>query len=543
MNPEEILESISDAFYAVDKAWRFTYVNRRAEQLWRRRRETLIGKRIWDEFPNGPATEAYARLHEALDTQTPAQFETHSAFLDSWVEVNVYPSEGGLSVYFRDVTEQHRARRNAEAARQRLAFLAEASAALANSLNFQVTLEEIARTIVPTFADYTCVDLLRDGDVIERVCIRHIDPRHEQRLRETSVQAPLHLDAERGAGHVIRTGQSEIDNQFGDETIAYHIHDPVHQEVLRDMQVHSYMIAPVAARGRIFGAITFGSSAPNRYSEDDLRLAEELGRRTALSLLNAQLFAAEQQARLQAEKADELKLQLLSMVSHELRTPLASIKGFASTLLADDIILTPQMQREFLEIIDLEADKLRDLIDQLLDLSRMTAGTLSIAPEPHAFTDVLRIASAQLAALCTAHELVIDVPPDLPPVLVDTQRIAQVLGNLVSNAAKYTPPGTTITIQAYVEDTMLRVDVHDQGDGIPEAARQYIFEAFRQLENSHARKGAGLGLAICKGLIERHGGRIWIESGSERGTTVSFTLRLAAETSSPGPFSTTNNMP
>jgi signal transduction histidine kinase len=225
-------------------------------------------------------------------------------------------------------------------------------------------------------------------------------------------------------------------------------------------------------------------------------------------------------ARNAAQRADRLKLEFLGMVSHELRTPLTSIKGFATTLLQTDVEWEPALQREFLTIIDEEADKLTELVGQLLDLSQLQAGVLRISTAPTSFARVITSTELALKTLTREHVLKVQLPTDLPPLMIDTQRIGQVLVNLVSNAVKYSPKGSTILVDVCQEGPFVRVDVVDHGLGIPPATRPHVFEAFYQVERkSGGQMGAGLGLAICKGLIEAHGGRIWIEDKSEPGTT------------------------
>lgn len=236
----------------------------------------------------------------------------------------------------------------------------------------------------------------------------------------------------------------------------------------------------------------------------------------------------EQAARDLAEQATRFKTQFLAMVSHELRSPLTSIKGFASTLIAGDVVFDSAQQQEFLVIIDQEADKLIELVDQLLNLSHLQAGTLQIHCAPVSLQESLTLGRAQLQALTAHHQLVLPSSDHLPLVIADSARIAQVITNLISNAVKYSPEHTPITLSARQIEGFVEVSVTDQGEGIPDQDREKVFEAFEQLETKSHLTGVGLGLAICKGLVEAHGGRIWIEDRPEPGTTVSFTLPIAA---------------
>lgn len=241
----------------------------------------------------------------------------------------------------------------------------------------------------------------------------------------------------------------------------------------------------------------------------------------------AELLQREQAARTEAEEANDLKLQFMAMISHELRTPLASIKGFATTLLAPDVEWDRTSQEQYIEIINSESDRLASLIAQLLDISRLQAGAMWVNPTVQPFAQLVKNAAPQLQSISNEHQLELTVPADLPPVKVDEQRITQVLANLVDNATKYSPTGTKITVAAHVEDGFVQVDVSDEGEGIPPEDHASVFEAFRQIHRRPSQKGAGLGLAISKGLVEAHGGRIWIQEKPTPGTTISFTLPLA----------------
>ncbi|MCL5998047.1 MAG: ATP-binding protein [Chloroflexi bacterium] len=303
------------------------------------------------------------------------------------------------------------------------------------------------------------------------------------------------------------------------------------RHALRALGTAGLLLLPLVAAGEWYGILNVHFQHPIDFSAEDLHHIQGLADQVAGAIYNLRLLEAEAKARQAAEHANELRLRFLAMISHELRTPLTSIKGFATTLLADDVTWDPASQRDFLQIIDLEADKLTEMIEQLLDLSRIESGTLSIRPEPLALDQVLGDASAQLRLLAPQHSLAVETSGALPLARADRQRVIQVLANLVSNAAKYAPPDTAITVTARPVDGGVQVDVVDQGPGIPAKDRTSVFEPFRRGSDERTRwiRGAGLGLAICKGLVEAHGGRIWIQERTELGTTVSFTLPGAQE--------------
>jgi two-component system sensor histidine kinase BarA len=293
-----------------------------------------------------------------------------------------------------------------------------------------------------------------------------------------------------------------------------------------ELGIKSSVFFPLVAGGERYGMLIFHFAYVGALNSEDTRYLRGLVDQTAMAIYNFRLLEAEARARREAEEANNLKLKFLAMISHELRTPLTSIKGFATTLLADDVQWEAESQRDFLETIDVEADKLTDLIEQLLDLSRLEADTMRIVTQRVIWDEVLSTAMAQLKVLTVNHMLVVEEEPGLPPLKVDVIRVPQVITNLVSNAVKYSPPHTKITISAAkLSDQFIKVCVLDKGSGIPPEARSRVFEAFQQLEQEKGgMRGAGLGLAICRGLLEAHGGHIWVDEHTGPGTTISFTL-------------------
>jgi signal transduction histidine kinase len=256
-------------------------------------------------------------------------------------------------------------------------------------------------------------------------------------------------------------------------------------------------------------------------------LFTDVSERKALEKFRAELLEREQIARLEAERAVALQRIFLGMISHELRTPLASIKGFSSSLLAEDVGFDPAQQREFLAIIDQEADRLTELIDQLLDVVRMQAGTLQVMTAKTTLPSIVERALPQLETLTANHRLEVALPLDLPDIVTDNRRVAQVLVNLVGNAAKFSSPGTRIQLGATVQDSVVEVTVSDQGIGIPDEERSRVFEVFHQVRNHQPQQGAGLGLAICRGIVQAQGGTIWIDENASPGTTIRFTVPRA----------------
>jgi PAS domain S-box-containing protein len=294
----DILESISDAFYAVDREWRFTYVNGKAEMLWGRSREDLLGKNVWEAFPEAVNHESYHRIRRAMEEGVTTEFETGLAG-GAWVAGRAYPSREGLSVYFRDEPEH---RRNEEAQR----FLVQASDVLSSSLDYHETLASVARLAVPTLADWCAVDIVEEDGVPRRLAIEHPDPEKRRLVHELERRYPPDPHPPRGLYNVLRTGEAEMMAEIPGEFVEQVARDERHRELLIGLGLRSYMVVPLVARGRILGAISFISAeSGRRYGEADLRLAEELARRAAYAVDNAGLYEESQKEIAERRRAQE----------------------------------------------------------------------------------------------------------------------------------------------------------------------------------------------------------------------------------------------
>jgi PAS domain S-box-containing protein len=440
----DILESISDAFYAVDKTWSFTYVNGKAEELWGRSREDLLGKNIWEEFPWVVGSESHRQIKRAMEEGVTTEFEATSWVPNAWVAGRAYPSREGLSVYFQDVTERKRAqeelsqseeryrsfveqstegiwrfeleeglstewpeeeqishfyrhaylaecndvlarmygftraeeivgerpgtflprsvpanveylrafvrsgyrltnaeseqldregktkhflnnlsgivkngllmrawgtqrdvteRRRAEEAQR---FLGRASTMLSSSLDYRETLSSVARSAVPTLADWCAVDVLEEDGSVERLAVEHHDPDKVALAYELEGRYPPDPDAPRGLHQVLRTGEPEMMAEISEELVDQAARDEGHRELLRTLGLRSYMIVPLVARGRTLGAISVVSAESGRiFEEADLQLAEELARRAALAVDNARLYQEAQKEIAERRRAQE----------------------------------------------------------------------------------------------------------------------------------------------------------------------------------------------------------------------------------------------
>ena len=233
------------------------------------------------------------------------------------------------------------------------------------------------------------------------------------------------------------------------------------------------------------------------------------------------------------EELERLRAEFVGMVSHELRAPLTSIKGSAVTVLGAAPALDPAEMLQFFRIIDEQADHMRGLIGDLLDAGRIATGTLSVAPEPAEVAGLVDQARNTLLSGGGRHTVRIDLPPDLPRVMADRQRIVQVLNNLFSNASRHSPESSPIRVAAVRDGLQVAISVADEGRGVPPELLPHLFRKHAGAggeERERGIGGSGLGLAICKGLVEAHGGRIWAESGGAgQGTRFTFTIPVADE--------------
>ena len=233
------------------------------------------------------------------------------------------------------------------------------------------------------------------------------------------------------------------------------------------------------------------------------------------------------------EELERLRAEFLGVVSHELRAPLTTIKGSAATALRSPSPLDPVEARQFFRIIDEQADQMRDLINDLLDLTRIESGNLSVAPEPTEVAAVIEQARNAFLSSGAGNAVEVEVVPALPRIGADRQRVAQVLYNLFANASRYSPEASAITVAAYREDQLVAVSVTDRGIGVSPEDLPHLFSKFSRIDRGEGRwpvGGHGLGLAICKGIVEAHGGRIWAESaGPGRGARFTFTIPVVDE--------------
>ena len=436
----------------------------------------------------------------------------------------------------RDITERKRlqkqeielireqeARAVAQSSEKRAAFLAEASRVLSMSFDYHTTIAQLARLAVPEMADYCAVDVVEGEQGFMRLGFAHSDPKREEELRQKlTVFRPEDVSPAHPVMKALLKGESDLITKVTDEGLRAAMKNEEQYQILRSLDPKSLITVPLIASGKIVGALTLVSSRDDHiYTPEDVKLAEELGRRAALAVENARLFD-------EAQLATKARDDMLAVVAHDLRNPLNTI--FMSSQLLMEIVSKTEHPTEHRQVAIMQraADRMNRLIQDLLEVKRIESGNLGLEKRSTDATSVVSEAVEILRPIAVASSLRLesDVSPDLPPIRVDPSRIQQVLSNLVGNAIKFTPPGGEIMLRATPGDHEARFVVVDTGPGIPPDALPHIFGRFWQGKATD-RRGIGLGLAIAKGIVEAHGGRIWVESQVGAGSSFFFTVPLA----------------
>ncbi len=279
------------------------------------------------------------------------------------------------------------------------------------------------------------------------------------------------------------------------------------------------------ARGRV-GVLGVAALDPKRFVDPEQRaLLDVFASQVASALERARLADEAHETQLQMD-AERLRSSLLSSISHDLRTPLAVITGAASALLQPEATLAPEARRDLMETISEEAQRLNRLVRNLLDMTKIASGAIRVAKEWQPLEESVGAVLNRLDEPLAGRQVDVRLPADLPLVPIDAVLIEQVLINLLENAMKYTPKGSPIELSARVAGREVVVAVADRGPGIPAAQVDKIFEKFYRLPREREGSGAGLGLAICRGIVEAHGGRVWAENRDGGGTTFRFTIPI-----------------
>ena len=410
-------------------------------------------------------------------------------------------------------------------------LLADAGATLGASLDYQATLAELSRLLVPRFADWCVVDLFTDAGTLQRVAVQHPDPARVALANEIFARFPPRPQARHGAWHVIRTRQPEWVAEITDRMVEENAEGTEHLALLRGLNLRSYICVPLIARDVPIGVLTVVHAESGRhYRQSDVEVCADLARRAAAAVDNARLYE-------QLKAEDRRKDEFLATLAHELRNPLAPIRtGLAllqATTTADTLERTRQvMERQLAHLVR--------LIDDLLDLSRVSRGAVQLALERTDLWSVIGMAIEASRPLLDAAGVTLSVrPPEKPIALeADRTRLSQVLSNLLNNAAKFTERGGHVELSAIEQGPDVLIAVKDSGVGISSHMLARIFDMFVQVrESPGSHTGLGIGLTLVQRLVELHGGRVWAESdGPGRGSTFLVRLpRAAAIVAAPEP--------
>lgn len=402
-------------------------------------------------------------------------------------------------------------------------FLAEVGEVLAQSLESRDILQQVARLAAGTLADY-CMVHVKDGEGVRTVGIAHADPTREEMVRGMLRRFPVHpSDDHHPVLQALRTGEPELVAHVDDAALDRLCTGPDHRDMVHALGLRSAMAVPIRSPAGVLGVLALARTTGEPYDALDLRVAQALARRAALAVENARLYE-------EARKAVAARDEVVAVVSHDLRNPLNAIL-LAATVLSE--IGAPDRldtrDRKQIDVIRRAADQMTALAQDLVEVSALESGTVPVTPRACAPATLLSGVDL-FAAEAEEKGIVLrtSLPEGLPRVSADYGRVLQVVGNLVGNAVKFTPAGGEVEVGAARAAEYVRFWVRDTGPGIAREHLPRLFDRFWQARRG-GYGGAGLGLAIVRGIVEAHGGQVWAESEPGAGSTFHFTLRIAPE--------------
>jgi PAS domain S-box-containing protein len=577
------LTSIGDAVIATDVHGRVTFLNGAAATLTGWTETEAMGQSITAVFSivNEMTRQVVENpVDKVLREGTVVGLANHTVLLARDGQEHPIDDSGapirdaqgrlvGVALVFRDIT----ARRQAEAERVKREtaqqFLAKASALLASSLEVTTQLEHLAHLLVPTLGDWCCIDLLQDDGDIHRVAVVHADPAKAALAQQLHQQYPrLNMNDSHTLVRVLQTGQPWLDPEVSANRLRAEARDPAHWELEKAMGFTAEIVVPMLARGYALGALTCVlGEGPRRYQASDLALAEDLAHRAALALDNARLYAAAQTARaelqqvntsleqhvvertaalerahealrhemverhrMQAALFEQEKLAALGMllanVAHELNNPLAVASMQIDNLLEEE---NSDGRIEDIEMMRQAVERCQGVVQSFLALARQQPPTRRAVAVQDIVDDVLVLLGHALEIDSIVIEK--ELPDDLPPLWADPNQLHHVVANLITNAhhalRETTPPRhLKLTASVMADHHQICLEIMDNGPGIPQDLQRRIFEPF--FTTKPQGEGSGLGLPLCRSIVEGHGGTLQVDSQPGHGTTVSITLPLAS---------------
>jgi PAS domain S-box-containing protein len=528
-----IVESSDDAIISKNLDGIIVSWNKGAERLYGYTAEEIVGRPLSllvppDHPDELPAIMERLRRGEHIEHYETVRLRKAGSRVD--VSLTISPVKGpdgtiiGASKIARDIT----ARKQAE---QTTRFLAEASATLAELADHESTLRRVAQLAVPSFADWCAVDVRQADGSVRRLAITHTDPARVELAHDLSRCYPLQPTDTHGVMKVLRTGESEWAATIPASLLVEVARDEEHLRILRGLDLKSYICAPIPSRTGTLGVLTFAMAESGRtYNQGDLRAAEDLADRAAIAIENVSLLAA-------LKEADRRKDEFLAMLAHEMRNPLAPIQNAVRILRAKGPPV-PELQWAR-DVIDRQVAQMTRMVDDLLDVSRISRGKIELRKERVELAKVVSIAVEGSRPLLEKweHKLRVTLPPEPIYLDADLTRLAQVLLNLLNNAAKYTDRGGRVWLTAAQEREEAILRVKDTGIGIPQEMLPHIFEMFRQVDRSleRAQGGLGIGLTLVQRLVEMHGGTVRaFSAGPGKGSEFLVRLPVAGKVTSQG---------
>ena len=546
-----IVESSDDAIVGKDLEGNITSWNRGAERLFGFSAAEAVGRSMTLIIPAERRAEEDEILHRIRSGQRVEPFETLRRRKDgSHVEVSIRISPisddsgtiVGASKIARDITDRKRIERlqaelverqrmandEAVAARDRLAFLSEVSAALSASLDYEETIDRAVHVALPRLGDYCNVLVATDDGPLRHVAWGHVDRSKERALRDLAVRVLEIADAkgiQTFADRVMKSGETMVVSHEQVLEAVSLLPSPLPAELaeLGDaIRAYAYVGAPLRVRGRVVGVMSFGTTEDHsrrEYSDADVGMVEEFARRVSVAVENARLFR-------KADELNRLKDEFLATLSHELRTPLSAVLGWSRMLASGQ--LDPEKVKQAAEAIERNAQAQAKIVDDILDVARGMGGNLRLEMKPFDLVAVAHRSVEAVAPAALGKKIHIEVRAPAALVTVgDANRLQQVVWNLMSNALKFTPAGGKVTVDVESIDQHAELRVSDTGIGIPASFLPFVFDKFRQADASVTRQqgGLGLGLAIARHLVELHGGSIEAHSDGE-GSGAMFVVRL-----------------
>jgi len=520
---QSLIDSSLDMIISVDQDRRIVEFNLAAEATFGYSKAEVVGKHVdilYADPLEGQQVHKAASIANGFVGEVANKRKNGEIFPSLLSASILSDSEGrpmGVMGVSREITEIKQREKTINQQNREVAALHQVLTAMTQTFNLQEILDELVHEAGGALgSSYTSVMMVDEHGNLS------IDAEDFQGVPPLSVRARPLGDTRR----IIDTGEPVV----VDNTESAADTNPA----LLDMGVKSYAGVPIKNGGQTVGVLFVHSLEPNAF-DDRVSLLSGFASQAAIAIENARLY---EEAKTVAvlQEADRLKTELLSNVSHELRTPLASIKGYASSLLRFFDRYPDEEKIDSLQEIDQASNRLNDLVENLLQMSRLEMAGLHIDKEPVSMLSMIDQAVADMEHKATGHRFVTRCARTVPAVDADPNRVQQVIDNLLTNAVKYSPAGTEITVSCQADEEEIVVSVRDQGRGIAKENLEKVFDRFFQERPGAAEGGVGtgLGLAICKRIVEGHGGRIWVESEHGKGSNFSLTLPLRATESDGG---------